>query len=154
MPIAVFPFFGDQPVTAVSVEHSSIGRWFKRTLGQDQATELVKDIVDDPTGKYKENISRFKALVQIRNARGKQRGADLVEEVMFTHVNGKIEQRRDIRRDLSFFKAYNLDIYSFVLVSLVTFAYGLYRLAFVLYYLAFNTVSVLKMKSDKRLKTN
>ncbi|KAG1227489.1 hypothetical protein G6F67_008417 [Rhizopus microsporus] len=154
VPIAVFPFFGDQPATAVSVEHSSIGRWFKRTLRQDQATELVKDIVDDPTGKYKENISRFKALVQIRNARGKQRGADLVEEVMFTHVNGKIEQRRDIRRDLSFFKAYNLDIYSFVLVSLVTFAYGLYRLAFVLYYLAFNTVSVLKMKSDKRLKTN
>ncbi|ORE05832.1 UDP-Glycosyltransferase/glycogen phosphorylase, partial [Rhizopus microsporus var. microsporus] len=154
VPVAVFPFFCDQPATAVSVEDCGIGRWFKRTLRQDQATELVKDIVDDPTGKYKQNVGRFKALVQIRNARGKQRGADLVEEVMFTHVDGKIEQRRDVRRDLSFFKANNLDLYSFVLVSLVTFAYGLYRLAFVLYSLAFNTVSSPRVPVDKKLKAN
>ncbi|CEI93939.1 hypothetical protein RMCBS344292_08163 [Rhizopus microsporus] len=154
VPVAVVPFFSDQPANAINAEERGIGRWFKRTLRQDQATELVKDIVDDSTGKYKQNVSRFKALVQIRNARGKQRGADLVEEAMFTHVNGKMVQRRDIRRDLSFFKAYNLDIYSFVLISLITFAYGLYRLAFVLYYLAFSTVSAPKMKLDKRLRAN
>ncbi|RCH95492.1 hypothetical protein CU097_012410 [Rhizopus azygosporus] len=154
VPIAVFPFFGDQPATAIKAEEYGIGRWFKRTLRQDQATELVKDIVDDSTGKYKQNIGKFKALAQIRNARGKQRGADLVEEVMFTHVNGKMVHRRDIRRDLSFFKAYNLDIYSFVLVFLVTFAYGLYRLAFVLYYLASNAVTSSRVPVDKKLKAN
>ncbi|CAO3700081.1 hypothetical protein G6F70_001031 [Rhizopus microsporus] len=154
VPIAVFPYFSDQPATAISAEEHGTGRWLRRTLRQDQATDLIKEIVDDTVGKYRRNVDRFKALVQIRNAHGKQRGADLVEEAIFTHVNGKLKHRRDIRRDLSFFKAYNLDIYSFVLVSLVTFAYGIYRFVFMLYRMAFNAVSVPRMALDKDLKAN
>ncbi|PHZ09856.1 UDP-Glycosyltransferase/glycogen phosphorylase [Rhizopus microsporus ATCC 52813] len=98
VPIAVFPYFSDQPATAISAEEHGTGRWFKRTLSQDQATDLIKEIIDDTAGKYRHNIGRFKALVQIRNAHCKQCGADLVE-VIFTHVNGKLEHRRDICRD-------------------------------------------------------
>ncbi|PHZ15719.1 UDP-Glycosyltransferase/glycogen phosphorylase [Rhizopus microsporus ATCC 52813] len=119
VPVAVFPFFGDQPGNAIKVEEIGIGRWLKRDYDQSTATALIEEILEDKTGKYKRNINRFKAIAQIRSRSGVTRGADVVEEALFTHEDGKITHRRDVRRELSFIKAYNLDIYAFVAAFLV-----------------------------------
>lgn len=117
VPVAAFPFFfADQPGNAVMVEETGIGRWFRRTLSQEKANALIKKIIEDKAGQYRRNVNHRKALVQIRNERSKQRAADLIEEALFTHNDGKITHRRDACRDLSFFKAYNLDIHLVLLL--------------------------------------
>jgi hypothetical protein len=121
VPVAIFPFFGDQPGNAKTMEELGIGRWLKRDYDQSTATALIEEILEDKTGKYKRNINRFKAITQIRSRNGVTRGADVVEEALFTHEDGKITHRRDVRRELSFIKAYNLDIYAFVAAFLVAF---------------------------------
>ncbi|CEG77659.1 hypothetical protein RMATCC62417_12372 [Rhizopus microsporus] len=154
VPVAVVPFFADQPGNAVMAEETGIGRWFRRTLSQVKANALVKEILEDKTGQYRRNVNHRKALVQIRNERGRQRAADLIEEALFTHNGGKITHRRDVRRDLSFFKAYNLDIHLALLASLLTLVYSIYRLAISAYMLASRRVVIEKFKIDKKLKAN
>ena len=92
--------------------------------------------------------------MQIRNERGKQRAADLIEEALFTHNDGKIIHRRDVRRDLPFFKAYNLDIHLALLASLLTLVYSIYCLAISAYVLTSRRVIVEKFKVNKKLKAN
>lgn len=154
VPVAVVPFFADQPGNAVMADETGIGRWFRRTLSQAKANALVKEIIEDKTGQYRRNVNHRKALVQIRNERGRQRAADLIEEALFTHNGGKITHRRDVRRDLPFFKAYNLDIHLVLLASLLTLIYSIYRLAISAYVLTSRRVVIEKFKIDKKLKAN
>ncbi|EIE90219.1 hypothetical protein RO3G_14930 [Rhizopus delemar RA 99-880] len=125
VPIVVFPFFGDQPAAAITAEENGYGRWMKKD-DQDQATKAVQEVLRED--RYRLNANRFKALVQIRSNHGVQRGADVVEEALYLHQDGKINHRRDVRRDLSFLKAYNLDLYLFSLSVILGSLFGVYRL--------------------------
>ncbi|CEI89662.1 hypothetical protein RMCBS344292_04012 [Rhizopus microsporus] len=151
VPVAIFPFFGDQPGNAKTMEELGIGRWLKRDYDQSTATALIEEILEDKTGKYKRNINRFKAIAQVRSRSGVIRGADIVEEALFTHEDGKITHRRDVRRELSFIKAYNLDIYAFVaafLVALVSSAGYLVYKAYL--YIQKNTDLLAQQKSTSQ----
>lgn len=76
-------------------------------------------------GKFQANTNKFKALVQIKSKTGVYRGADLVEEVPFIHEDGKVHHRYDVKNNMSCIKAYNLDIYAFLLVLGVAVIYGI-----------------------------
>ncbi|KAG0865802.1 hypothetical protein G6F16_009949 [Rhizopus arrhizus] len=125
VPIVVYPFFGDQPAAAITAEENGYGRWMKKN-DQEQAIKVVQEVLRDD--RYRQNANRFKALVQIRSNHGVQRGADVVEEALYLHQDGKINHRRDVRRDLSFLKAYNLDLYLFSLSVVLGSLFGIYRL--------------------------
>ncbi|KAG1587657.1 hypothetical protein G6F48_005792 [Rhizopus delemar] len=125
IPVVVFPVFGDQHAAAVTAEENGYGRWMKKN-DQDQATKVVQEVLRED--RYRLNANRFKALVQIRSNHGVQRGADVVEEALYLHQDGKINHRRDVRRDLSFLKAYNLDLYLFSLSVILGSLFGVYRL--------------------------
>ncbi|KAG1448890.1 hypothetical protein G6F56_008814 [Rhizopus delemar] len=136
VPVVVYPFFGDQHGTAVMAEESGFGRWLrKEDLLKDgnKMKDVVSEVLQDRQGQYKRTLQRFKALVQIRSLRGVQRGADVVEEVLFTHQDGELMHRHDVRHDLSFLKAYNLDIYLFSAAVVLGSLLGLvYLIIFVL----------------------
>ncbi|KAG1032137.1 hypothetical protein G6F43_013825 [Rhizopus delemar] len=125
IPVVVFPVFGDQHAAAVTAEENDYGRWMKKD-DQDQATKTVQEVLRED--RYRQNANRFKALVQLRSNHGVQRGADVVEEALYLHQDGKINHRRDVRRDLSFLKAYNLDLYLFSLSVILGSLFGAYRL--------------------------
>ncbi|KAG1646307.1 hypothetical protein G6F44_000952 [Rhizopus delemar] len=142
VPIVIYPFFGDQHAAAIIAEENGYGRWMKKN-DQEQATKVVQEVLRDD--RYRQNANRFKALVQIRSNHGVQRGADVVEEALYLHQDGKINHRRDVRRDLSFLKAYNLDLYLFSLFVIFGSLFGVYRL--VSYGLQQSSVKAKKVKS-------
>ncbi|KAG1302451.1 hypothetical protein G6F64_010917 [Rhizopus arrhizus] len=142
VPIVVYPFFGDQPAAAITAEENGYGRRMKKN-DQEQAIKVVQEVLRDD--RYRQNANRFKALVQIRSNHGVQRGADVVEEALYLHQDGKINHRRDVRRDLSFLKAYNLDLYLFSLSVVLGSLFGVYRL--VSYGLKRSSVKAKKVKS-------
>ncbi|KAG0978059.1 hypothetical protein G6F29_009598 [Rhizopus arrhizus] len=123
-------------------EENGYGRRMKKN-DQEQAIKVVQEVLRDD--RYRQNANRFKALVQIRSNHGVQRGADVVEEALYLHQDGKINHRRDVRRDLSFLKAYNLDIYLFSLSVVLGSLFGVYRL--VSYGLKQFSVKAKKVKS-------
>ncbi|KAG1139238.1 hypothetical protein G6F37_010086 [Rhizopus arrhizus] len=142
VPIVVYPFFSDQPAAAIMAEENGYGRRMKKN-DQEQAIKVVQEVLRDD--RYRQNANRFKALVQIRSNHGVQRGADVVEEALYLHQDGKINHRRDVRRDLSFLKAYNLDLYLFSLSVVLGSLFGVYRL--VSYGLQQLSVKAKKVKS-------
>ncbi|KAI9255986.1 hypothetical protein BY458DRAFT_519771 [Sporodiniella umbellata] len=147
VPMIFFPFFGDQPGTAMTSERMGFGRWMKRAGTQKEATLVVRDVARDLHGQYKRTLKRYQALVQIRSASGARLGADLMEEALFTHQDGKMVLQRDTKEDLHFITANNIDLYAVLILLLLTPPYALYRLA--LYYQA-----VTKPKPIKGKKIN
>ncbi|CAO3684199.1 unnamed protein product [Rhizopus stolonifer] len=127
VPLIVFPFFGDQPGTAFNADRIGFGRWMKKTGSQLEATEVVRDVARDQEGRYKDVIKRYQALIQIRSQRGAQRGADLMEEAIYTHKDGKMVLQSDIKNQLSTTVAYNIDIYALLTLLIITPFYGVYR---------------------------
>lgn len=125
VPVIVFPFFGDQPAAAKNAEKSGFGMKLEYTESQERATEIIRTVARDQGNRFRENGKRFQALVQLNNKVGVTKAATLVEEVLFTHQDGKLLHRRDVKRDMSFFKAYNLDLYAVVVAVLVSSVVGL-----------------------------
>lgn len=122
----VYPFFGDQPAAAINAEKNGYGLGIHSAMTQDEITQIIKTIARDEGGKFKKSAERFKALVQIRSKHGVIKGADLVEEVLFLNDNGKITHRRDVKHDISFFKATNLDVYTFAVAFLFAALYSIF----------------------------
>lgn len=123
--VVVYPFFGDQPGAAKTTEKNGVGLLLERHVSQRKADEIIGRIARDEEGQFQSNTERFKALVQIRSQRGVARSADVVEEVLFMHQNTEIPHRWDVKRNMSFIKANNLDIYTFLLVFCGCFGYGI-----------------------------
>lgn len=129
VPVVVFPFFGDQPAAAKNAEKNGFGKRLEYTEPQERATEIIRTVARDQGNHFRENVKRFQALVQLNNKIGVTKAATLLEEVLFTHQDGQLLHRRDVKRDMSFFKAYNLDLYAIVLAVFVAIALRLTRLA-------------------------
>lgn len=114
----MFPFFADQPGNAVTVERSNLGAILKTSMHPIEALNLVKKVVDDEDGEIQKSVERFQALTQIHSQHGVVRAADLVEEVAYTHVKGKLPHRESADRRMSYVKGTNLDLYAALAVFL------------------------------------
>lgn len=128
----VYPVFGDQPTAAFNAEKRGYGLGATSVMPQERVTEIIRTVARDEDGKFQETANRYKSLIQIRSKHGVIKGADLVEEVMFMNENGKITHRRDVKHDISFLKATNLDIYLFALACVSgTLYYSYYFIYFI-----------------------
>lgn len=136
--VVVFPFFGDQPSSAQVAQTNGIGLKLDYKVSQQKATEIIKTVARDDGNYFQTNVNRFKAIVQLNSKFGIIKAANLMEEVLFTHQNGQLLHRRDVKRDMSFAKANNLDLYAvtaavalaslLMLIRLVRRAFDSYRL--------------------------
>ncbi|KAK4514770.1 uncharacterized protein ATC70_002373 [Mucor velutinosus] len=145
VPVVVFPFFGDQPAAAKNAEKNGFGMRLDYNEPQERATEIIRTVARDQGNHFRENVKRFQFLVQLNNKIGVSKAATLVEEVLFTHQDGQLLHRRDVKRDMTFFKAYNLDLYAVVLAVLVASIIGLTQLA---------KKAIGNYRNDHKLKTN
>jgi hypothetical protein len=115
----MFPFFGDQPANALTIERSGLGGILKSSFSIEQAVELFKRVTADQDGEIMSNVKRMQSLVQIHSQRGVARGADLVEEVAYTNKNGLLPHRESADRRMSFIKGHNLDLYAALISILI-----------------------------------
>ncbi|KAI7878372.1 uncharacterized protein EV154DRAFT_525038 [Mucor mucedo] len=114
----MFPFFGDQFGDALTIERDNLGGLLKPDASIATAVQLFKRISEDKNGVIKENVQRIQALTQIRAQHGTIRGADVVEEVLFTHKDSQLVHRQSVDRHMSYIKSHNLDILAMLLLSL------------------------------------
>ncbi|KAI8884523.1 glycosyltransferase family 1 protein [Backusella circina FSU 941] len=107
-----FPVFGDQPGNSVMIERAKTGGVLRSTMTIPEAVNIIKKIVVDDDGEVEKNLKRMQAIAQIRSRNGAKMGADVVEEVAFSHVDGKVPHRYEASRNISFIKAHNIDLYT------------------------------------------
>lgn len=109
-PMIVFPFFGDQPGNALFIERDGLGGYMRADSTVNEAIKLLKKVATDKD--IEANVKRKQALVQIHSGHGIIRGADIVEEVVYTHQDGKLPNRFTANRSMPFWKASNMDLYA------------------------------------------
>lgn len=142
--LVIYPFFGDQPAIAVNVENSGIGLKLDYRGEVKDAVDIIRRVANNKDD-MQANVNRFKALVQIRAKHGVFRGADIAEEVLFMNVGGKMYHRYDVKRNMSFIKANNIDIYAIILVA---FSITVYTLVAFFRYTRFFSKTETKLKSS------
>ncbi|KAI8885133.1 glycosyltransferase family 1 protein [Backusella circina FSU 941] len=144
--MALFPFFGDQPGNAKTMERANVGGVIRLDAGVSQNANMMKELLVDKTGVVGENVKRIQALVQIHARDGPRLGAAILEEVAFSSVDGKIPHRYEASRRMSFIKAHKIDIYViFILVVSTSMAVAGYTIM--------RTISYIKLICTKRAKT-
>ncbi|KAL7323023.1 hypothetical protein PS15p_210984 [Mucor circinelloides] len=116
--LILYPFFADQPRNSHLAEKFGLGLRVDYKGTRDEAAQIVQRVAKDVDGFFQSNVNRFQALVQIRSQTGITNGANLVEEVAFMHQDTVLHHRRDVKHDLSFIVAHNLDVYMFGLVMI------------------------------------
>ncbi|KAI8369805.1 hypothetical protein EDC96DRAFT_503447 [Choanephora cucurbitarum] len=122
-PMLLFPFFGDQPTNAMWLEQNKLGMAFAHDTHPLEVAKKIQMILEDKGNILSESMKRMKANTQIRSKHGVIRGADLMEEVLYTHKDGVIEHRVTADRRMSYMKAHNLDLYAlltFVVTSILS----------------------------------
>lgn len=127
--LIVYPFFVDQIPNAITAEKFGTGMRLDYRSTQQEATAIIANVAEDTLGQFQRNVDKFKALTQIKSKHGALRGADVVEEVLFTHQDGVLTHRLDAKTRVSWIKAHNLDMYATVLSTLVLAPCVIYRLA-------------------------
>ena len=114
----------------------------------EESVNTIKRVALDQDGEIMRNVKRFQSLVQVRSKHSVVRGADAVEEVVYTHKNGVLPHRISADHRMSFIKSHNIDIYSifimltFVILGTATFAVT----RFVSYLLALKAKNKIKTK--------
>ena len=108
-PMAMLPFFGDQPGNSLIIERNGLGGMIRRDQPVTKAIDLFKTVVE--SDEIKKNVKRTQAMVQIYSEHGILHGADVVEEVAYTHKDGKLPHRESADRRMSYLKAHNYDLY-------------------------------------------
>ncbi|KAI8066779.1 hypothetical protein BC940DRAFT_333788 [Gongronella butleri] len=118
-PMAVFPFFGDQMGLARNVEYQGCGVFLDRDSPASKIAAQLTHVATNDT--VRARARQLGTLVQINAKHGAQRGADLVEEVLFTFdaERGILPARHEAAFDLPFWVTYNLDVYLFFATLLV-----------------------------------
>ncbi|KAJ8654836.1 hypothetical protein O0I10_009560 [Lichtheimia ornata] len=113
--ILAYPFMTDQFANAKLIERTGAGLWLTHTddrLDAHRMTEKLRRVVEDKEGHMQKVVDKYQALVQIHGRNSVDRAANIVEEVVYTaDSEGHLPHRRDIARNLSFFKRNNYDLY-------------------------------------------
>jgi hypothetical protein len=144
-----FPFFGDQPGNAVMIERAKAGGILRSSMTVPEAVDVITRIVVDEDGEVEKNLKRMQAIAQIKSRNGAKMGADVVEEVAFSHIDGKVPHRYEASRNMSFIKAHNLDLYAILgtIVSGVLFILG-----FALYIMFKGVKAMLKSNTKTKIQ--
>lgn len=112
VPMILVPFFADQPGNALLIERQGLGGILKKDATLEEAVKLFKNITGDKDREIKGNVKRMQALTQIHSKHGTVRGADLVEEVAYTHKNGLLSHRQSPAERMSFIRVNNIDLFA------------------------------------------
>lgn len=149
---ALYPFYGDQPSNSFMMRTQNLGVQLNLDMKQPEFSDLIERVALDIDGSYQKNVNRFQAMVQIHAKHGTMRGADLVEEVVFTNDNGQLAHRYEASRDMSFIKSHNLDLYGFVLcVVLAIIGTSIYSI-YVLYHSVLDALDSQKIKNKSKYR--
>jgi hypothetical protein len=116
--MVLFPSYANQFGNAMSIQRANLGVSIRLPISSNKLTEEIKRVVSDKDGKIKDSLKRMQAIVQIRSRNGPKMGADVVEEVVFSHVNGQVPHRYAASQRLSFMRAHNFDLY-IILVAII-----------------------------------
>lgn len=117
--MVMFPFFSDQPGNSLIIERTKLGGILKTDFTVPQAVELFRQIIVDETGEIMRNVKKFQALVQIHSRHSVTKGADLVEEVAYTHEGGILKHRESADQRMSYLKSHDLDLYGTLVVTVI-----------------------------------
>lgn len=117
-PMLMLPFFGDQPGNSLTIEQEGLGFILNRKADPVQVSRLFIDVTDKE-GEIIKNVKRMQALTQIHSEHGIMRGADIVEEVVYTHKQGILPHRVPANTRMSFIKANNIDLYLALVFGIV-----------------------------------
>jgi hypothetical protein len=143
----VYPFFGDQLGNGIIIERGDTGAVLDASMSIPQVTRILKNIVVDEDRRIQAGLKRIQALVQIRSRNGAKLGADIVEEVAFTNIKGKLPHRYEASRRMSFIKAHNIDIISIFMAMVLGVIFSSGVILVKVYKLIF-----FQLKSDKKKK--
>ncbi|KAI8359807.1 hypothetical protein BD560DRAFT_437506 [Blakeslea trispora] len=132
-PMLVFPFYADQLTNAIWINQNKLGMNFEYNTPPLDIAKKIQHIVEDKDNEFKDNLRRMQAHVQIRSKHGVARGADLIEEVLYTHKDGILEHRVTANHRMSYIKAHNLDLHALLALMLVSIVSGLGFITFKLY---------------------
>ncbi|KAI9489792.1 hypothetical protein BDB00DRAFT_841429 [Zychaea mexicana] len=106
------PFFGDQPAHALHYEREELGGYLD--MDKDDAFNALRRVIQDKDGVYQKNTNRYQAIAQLRAQHAVSRGADLVEEVLFSSKDGVLPHRQDVAGKINFLKANDYDLYMYI----------------------------------------
>ena len=107
------PFFGDQPAHALHYEREQLGGYLD--LDREKPFDILREVIEDKDNIFQKNTNRYQAMVQLRSQHAASRGADLVEEVLFSSKeDGTLPHRIDIARKVSYLKANDYDLYFYL----------------------------------------
>ncbi|KAF1802140.1 hypothetical protein V8B55DRAFT_1477376 [Mucor lusitanicus] len=144
--MVMFPFFGDQRGNALLIERGKLGGILKKDYTVPQAVDLFRRILDDEDGEIAKNVDKYQALVQIHSRRGVAKGADIVEEVAYTHENGHLKHRQSADQRMGYLKSHDLDLYGALLVAV---GLVLWVITAIVQYITLNLRSTLTQKVKK-----
>ncbi|KAI8888941.1 glycosyltransferase family 1 protein [Backusella circina FSU 941] len=121
-----YPFFGDQPINSRMIKRLGVGDFmdathmsFSKEDHQVLYAKLVLLLVD-PSGKISDRLKSFSSYLQVHAERGATRGADLVEEALFSSdERGYLSHRQDLKYEMHWLKRYDIDMYSALVVLCV-----------------------------------
>ncbi|KAI7849195.1 hypothetical protein BDC45DRAFT_449105 [Circinella umbellata] len=117
------PFFGDQPAHALLYEREQLGGYLN--LERERPFDILREVIEDKNGIFQKNTNRYQAIVQLRSQHAVSRGADLVEEVLFSSKeDGTLPHRIDIARKVSYLKANDYDLYLYLILCLISILLG------------------------------
>ncbi|KAI7895502.1 uncharacterized protein EV154DRAFT_413140 [Mucor mucedo] len=119
----IYPFFGDQPVNAMTIDRLGVGKYLDTTNlnynYQDYQTlyERLSMLAVDPQKKIQDKLDRYSAFIQGSAIHAVVRGADIMEESLFaSDDSGKLSYRRDVGYDIHWMKKNDIDIYALVVI--------------------------------------
>lgn len=123
------PYFADQPGNAKLLVSTGAGLDYdRRNLNSSEIVHKMEAIVKDENGNFAMNAKRMSALVQIKASDAARNGASVVEEVLFTAVDDKVPHMYLPSRNMSYFKAMNVDIMFMLLSSIALLVIAIYKL--------------------------
>ncbi|CAO3611444.1 unnamed protein product [Cunninghamella echinulata] len=114
-PMAVFPFVGDQLGLAHNIEYQQLGVYINRDDSSNSITKSLRQLLNNEA--IQKNVKRYSAMVQIHSKHGVTRGANLIEEVLFTYDPEQgLHHRYEASRSMNVFVKYNIDVYSIIIL--------------------------------------
>ncbi|CAO3650932.1 unnamed protein product [Mucor fragilis] len=142
----MFPFFSDQYGNSLIIERNKLGGILQKDFTPSQAVELFSRVLADEDGAIARSVKKYQALIQIHSRRGVAKGADLIEEVAYTHEDGLLKHRESADRRMNYFKSHDIDLYGALLIAVGLGVWAIAAMA--------NRISLaLKNTSVKKAKT-
>jgi hypothetical protein len=122
VPLFVYPYFGDQPVTARMVRRQQLGDGFDTTgMVYTEAIfgalcQRIHTVLTDLV--IRRTVERYGNALQVRSLGAVQRGADVLEEIVFGAMDDQILHRIDVGDGIAWYKRTNLDLVAIILFGL------------------------------------